>query len=68
MLEEVKEEDEELDFNLSVDEDEFKTHLELQRNRSKNVSKIIKEDWEIINNLSELLKRKKIFIKFSNDL
>ena len=35
--------------NLSVDEDEFKTHLELQRNRSKNVSKIIKEDWKIIN-------------------
>ena len=34
--------------NLSVDEDEFKTHLELQRNRSRNVSKIIKEDWEII--------------------
>ena len=34
--------------NLSVDEDEFKIQLELQRNRSRNVSKIIKEDWEII--------------------
>ena len=34
--------------NLSVDEDEFKIHLELQRNRSRNVSKIIKEDWKII--------------------
>ena len=35
--------------NLSVDEDEFKIQLELQRNRSRNVSKIIKEDWKIIN-------------------
>ena len=35
--------------NLSVDEDEFKIHLELQRDRSRNVSKIIKEDWKIIN-------------------
>ncbi|MEO2084370.1 MAG: alanine--tRNA ligase [Marinoscillum sp.] len=34
--------------NLSVDEDEFKIQLELQRNRSRNVSKIIKEDWTII--------------------
>ena len=35
--------------NLSVDEDEFKIQLERQRNRSRNVSKIIKEDWKIIN-------------------
>ena len=35
--------------NLSVDENEFKIQLELQRNRSRNVSKIIKEDWKIIN-------------------
>ena len=34
--------------NLSVDEDEFKIQLERQRNRSRNVSKIIKEDWKII--------------------
>ncbi|MEE3112576.1 MAG: alanine--tRNA ligase, partial [Bacteroidota bacterium] len=34
--------------NLSVDENEFKIQLELQRNRSRNVSKIIKEDWKII--------------------
>ena len=34
--------------NLSVDEDEFKIQLELQRNRSRNVSKITKEDWTII--------------------
>ena len=35
--------------NLNVDLIQFNKQLEIQRNRSRNASKIINEDWEVIN-------------------